>query len=49
MICRITGLYDGDIEVHFVYESGPSKGSRGYTLLPQNVEIYGILDQLADI
>jgi hypothetical protein len=44
VICRITRFRDADIEVHFVYESGPQKGQPGYTIMPQDIEMLTVLD-----
>ena len=46
-ICRITAFRDNDIQINFVYETGPRQGSRGYTLLPQDIELVTVLDELA--
>ena len=48
-ICRITAVKDNGVQLDFVYETGPQKWRRGYTLQPQDIESYGVLDQLADI
>lgn len=49
VVCRVVGVKDHGIQIDFVYETGDQKGQQGYTLLPQDVEPYGVLDQLADI
>ena len=48
-ICRIIRIKDNDIQINFIYETGPLKGQWGYTLLPQDVELLTILDELAEI
>jgi len=48
-ICRIIAIKDHGIQIDFVYETGDQKGQQGYTLLPQDVEILTILDDLAQI
>ena len=47
VICRITGFRDANIDVHFIYESGPFKGQHGYTSLPQDIELLTLLDLIA--
>jgi len=37
-ICRITAVKDNDIQINFVYETGPKMGNFGYTLQPQAIE-----------
>jgi hypothetical protein len=49
VICRIIGVRDYGIQICFVYESGPRKGQWGYTLQPQDIEPYGVLDELANL
>jgi len=48
-ICKIIAFKDNDIQVDFTYETGPRAGSYGYTLLPQDIELLTVLDELADI
>jgi hypothetical protein len=49
VVCRIDRFKDNDIQVDFTYMTGPHKGSFGYTILPQDVELLTVLDMLADI
>lgn len=44
-ICTITGFKDHGVQVHYQYEDG----RWGYTLLPQDIELLTVLDELADI
>jgi hypothetical protein len=49
VICRITAFKDNGIQMEFIYETGKNKGQWGYTLLPQDVELLTVLDELAEI
>lgn len=46
-VCQVTWL--DDIDVGFVRVSGERVGSHGYTTLPQDIEPYGVLEQMAEI
>jgi len=48
-ICKIIAFRDNTAQVNFSYETGPHAGGHGYTLLPADIELLTILDELAGI